>query len=153
MSISREKDARLMAWVAMHCPNFEQAPPKTLDNWKVMEVLWELVDVFRPNYKTFRSLPYDPAYEAAADQAIDAFLAHGKWGLVSLETLRVLLERHSQSIAVIATNEAAGNKVLSVPLGMPDDALLGFFMIFFMYEMKLPLPVQDRSSHDLESKP
>jgi hypothetical protein len=140
----------LTVWCERHC----QAPmdtltPAPITGWQVVEALWPLNEAFRPNYLSVRGLRYQAAYELRADAAIERYLDNTQWGLVSVETLRVLLERHQQSLMVAMLNEASGNSVMSLPETLPTSALTGAAMIWMLYAMKLPWPPDDRSTSEL----
>lgn len=141
---------RLQAWCEHHCRSpLGSLQPVPVDGWAAVEALWPLNDAFRPLITAFRSLPYDAAFEPHADRAIDGFLETGQWGPLSLETWRVLLERHTQAIIVATLNAQAGNAPLSLPRELPKEAMTGAVVIWFLYAMKLPYPAGDRSRHEV----
>lgn len=127
--------------------------PVPVDGWDVVAVLWPLNKDFRPNLEKFKALDYDSRFEPQADAAIDRYLQTGEWGLVSVETWRVLLERHCQAIMVATLNAAQGNPLMSVPASLPHDALKGAAMLWLLYGMKLPFPTEDRSAHAIPAVP
>lgn len=130
---------RFFAWCEHHC----QAPmvllqPRKLTGAEVVEALWELNEDFRPHFAAFVSLPYNPAFESRADDAIEAYLADGQWGPTSVETWRVLLERQCQAILVAEINDREGNSVMSAPETLPREALKGAAMLWMLHSMALP---------------
>lgn len=127
--------------------DWKQRKPVPLSGWDVVEALFPLNDEFRKNYIQFRSLPYLPELEAQADAAQKQFVFEGRWGLLGIETFRVILERHQQALTVAMLNEAAGNPVMSVPEGLPKNARTGAAILFLLQKMKLPFPVEDRGAY------
>jgi hypothetical protein len=133
-------------WCEFHCGlPMAQLVPKPVSGMQMIEALWPLGEYFRQDHAAFKALQYDSAFEAQADQAIEHFLNAGAWGLVSVETRRVLLERYHQALVVAAANEAAANPVMSIPTALPAAALSGAAMIWMLHSMKLPFPAADRS--------
>jgi len=127
----------------------DELQPVAVDGWTVVEALWPINDDFRPKHGAFRALTYSPAHEAKADEAIERYLSTNSWGPVSLETWRVLLERHSQAIMVAALNARAGNPPMFAPHSLPKPALKGAAVIWLLHSMKLPFPPEDHSHKEL----
>ena len=141
---------RFFAWCEHHCQApVESLQPVKIEDWAIIEALWPLNDSFRPNFAAFSGLHYDPAFEPHADEAIDRYLATGNWGPVSVETWRVLLERHCQALELAMLKMAEGNLAMSVPAMLPPDALHGAAVLWWLYGMKLPFEPADRSAHEV----
>lgn len=152
--MEQETMALLSWWCEKHCGKpMAEMQPVHLDGWAVVHALWPLNDDFRPQFAAMRVLPYDAAFESKADRAIERYLADGRWGPVSIETWRVLLERHMQAIMVATLNAGAGNPVMPVPQQLPDHARQGAAMLFLLHAMKLPFPPGDRSDDELPTSP
>lgn len=127
----------------------EWGAPRTLSGMDVVGALWPLNDVFRPHLNDVGRLPYEPQYEAAADNAVQSFVAHGPaaWAELPAGVWRVLMERHLQALVVASANEVAGNlDFMLVPEEMPDASIPGAAMIYMLHGMTLPFPVKPRSA-------
>jgi hypothetical protein len=119
---------------------------------EVAESLFGLFERFTKNRVQIRSIPYDPAFEKEADEAIESETLHNKdWSQVSAEAWRVLLERLIQAILVAQLNDLHQNPLIPIPEDLPRDAWIGVSMIFLMYDMKLPFPIDDRSVFAFET--
>ncbi|QEW05637.1 hypothetical protein [Nitrincola iocasae] len=129
-------------------PNWQTSDPIKLSGWEVVEALWPLNKYFKRYYRNFCTLPYDPAFETQADAAQKRFVFSGNWGVVSIETWRVILERHQQSLNVALLNEAAGYPLMSVPDRLRSEARTGAAILFLLQQMTLPFEVADRSSFE-----
>ena len=127
----------------------ESTHPVYLTGWQGVEALWPLNEDFRPNIEQIRSLPYDAAFEAKADEAIAIRAMGSAWPAIEAGTWRVLLERQQQALMVATANEMAGNPLMPVPSGLPKSARTGAAMLFLLHGMKLPFPVKDRSGMTL----
>lgn len=124
---------------------------------RYMEIMWPLNDMFRARLHLFRHLPYDPAFEKQADEAI-LRLEHNPasaWENLPLEVWRVLLERHAQMLAVAAANMVAGNPLTTLPPGPPlsDSDLRVGLAFLWLLKMKLPFPAGDRSRYEFPPVP
>lgn len=127
-----------------------------ITGWRAIELLWPLNDMFRARLAEIRALPYEPAFEAEADAAIEAYAdapQAGTWKDLSLGAWRVLLERHQQAIAVAGVLEIAGKPVMTAPAGFSEDALRVGLMLTGLLRMKLPRPPADRSRLELQPDP
>lgn len=129
-------------------PDWQKRSPVRLSGWDVVEALHPLNEHFRPHYVEFKALPYNAKYEAQADAAQCRFVFEGRWGPVSAETWRVILERHLQSLLVALANEMEGNPFMPVPEGLPKEARTGAAILFLLQKMKLPFPAADRSGFE-----
>lgn len=130
----------------------DSTTPVMLSGWEVVEALWPLNDLFRPNLAQIASLPYSPAFEAEVDAAIqDETMENtgSAWASMSPGAWRVFLERQQQAIVLAAANEAAGNPLMPVPSDLPNAARTGAALLFLLHEMKLPFPVKDRTGFSL----
>ncbi|HEY0286272.1 MAG TPA: hypothetical protein VGC62_04575 [Pseudomonas sp.] len=145
----------LFAYFTNHCGNDWQASvPVALSAWEIVEALWPLNEHFRPNYQAFRALPYHSAYEAQADEVLTRFAFEGIWGLVSVETWRVILERQQQAIVALPLHEVSGGAPrVYVPPMLPQSALTGAAILAVLHGMKLPLPVADRADFEPAPEP
>lgn len=126
--------------------------PVYLSGLQVVEALWPLNEVFRPKLAMVRGLPYDPLFEREADEAIASRalgLPGADWDSLPAGAWRVLLERLQQAIVVAAANEAAGNLLMPIPDGFPENARTAAAMLFLLHQMKLPFPIADRSDMTL----
>jgi len=119
-----------------------------MSGWEVVEALWPLNEHFKPNYREFKALPYNEKFEAAADAAQKRFVFDGRWGPVSAETWRVILERHQQGLVVAMANEAAGNPLMSLPDRLSKADRTCAAILFLLQGMKLPFPVVDRGDFE-----
>ena len=143
----------LMAYIAATLNKLpdQWGAPKVLSGMDVVEALWPLNDVFRPQLGSAGQLPYEVRYEAAADAAVENYVRHGltAWDTLPAGVWRVLIERHQQALVVACANEAAGNRsFMTVPKTLPDSALQGAAMIYLLHAMKLPYPVKPRSGSE-----
>lgn len=132
--------------------DIEQTRPVPFAGWEVAEALWPLNDVLRPRLHQIRSLPYDPRYEAEADDAIARFAWSpdaSVWQSTSGLAMRVVLERHIQALMVAVLNASREQPVMWVPSGFPPEQLLGFSMLSMMFRMELAFPVEDRGNYNL----
>lgn len=125
-------------------PNSEPISPDQL-----LEHLWWLNDVFRPELARIVTLPYDASYEAEADEALSNLARDDNttsWAHCTPGAWRVLLERHIQMLLVATANMAAGESVITyLPKGMKaSDKRIGLALLF-LPRMKLPWPPEDRS--------
>lgn len=144
------KNQLLMAFIAATLEKMpdEWGAPRELSGMEVIEALWPLNDVFRPYMPEMALLPYDKSLEAAADEAIEAFIGgegEAAWENLPLGVWRVLAERHTQALVVASANEAAGNPLMTIPEDLPEYAWLCAAMLFLMYQMRLPFPVKPLS--------
>ena len=148
----RKKWREVEAFVGHHLDEpLELAEPQHFSPLETMEILWSLNEIFRPKFHRIRSEKYRGAHERKADDAIREF-AHrrGDWDALPVGTWRVLLERHLQMLTVLAANAASGERVsMTLPRALPEDARLGFAMLFWLYRMKLPWRPDDRSAVEL----
>jgi hypothetical protein len=139
-------------WCERHCKApMNELVPMPIDGWAVVRALWPLNDAFRPNFAAFKGMPYGAEHEPQADAAIERYLATGSWGPVSIETWRVLLERQQQAIMVAVINAQQGNPPMRAPDRLPEAALTGAAMLWFLHSMRLPFPPDDRSRSELPS--
>jgi hypothetical protein len=128
----------------------------SLSGWRAVQIFWPLNALFTPHIERIKTLKYRAIYEPEADKAIEAFVAKPvaeTWATISPGTWRVLLERHQQMLTVALANEAAGNPLTSLPVGLPAPAELQALMLLFLHSMKLPWPPKDRSRLDLPNGP
>lgn len=119
-----------------------------LDGWQTVEALWPMIEVFRPHFSQIKSLPYLQANEEEADQALWVLANGGQWSATepSPGAWRVLFERHTQSIAVAATNHAEGNvNLVPLPVGLAPAHHTIASMLFLQWAMVLPLPIKNES--------
>ena len=154
MSNSRDKRRwrEVEAYAEHHLDHpLEFAEPRHFSPMETIEILWPLNDVFRPNVHRIRTEKYRATYERKADDAIREFVYRpDTWDRLPTATWRVLLERHLQMLTVLAANHASGvQSLMSLPRGLPESARLGFAMLFWLYRMKLPWPVDDRAAVEL----
>jgi hypothetical protein len=139
----------LMAFIAATLNKMpdDWGKPRELSGMEVVEALWPLNDVFRPHLPDIGALPYDPALETEADQAIENFIrgdGGAAWDNLPPAVWRILLERHTQALVVAAANEAAGNPLMTIPEDLPEHAWLCAAMLYLMYQMQLPYEVKHR---------
>lgn len=145
----------LFVFFTKHCGDeWQQTEPVALSAWETVEAIWPLNEHFRPNHQAFRALPYNAAFEPKADEALTRFVIEGAWGLVSIETWRVILERQQQAITALPLHEMSGGKPhVYVPPTLPDSALTGAAVLVVLHGMKLPFPVADRADFEPSLKP
>lgn len=125
--------------------------PRTYSGMEVVEILWPLNDFFRPQLVDFEDYPYQPELESKADEAILSFVMDGSdaWQEMPIGVWRVLVERHTQSLMLAASNELSNPDFLTLPKALPQQAVLLAAMIFLMYQMKLPFSVRPLSANAL----
>lgn len=140
----------LFAFFTKHCgPDWHRSEPVALSAWEAVEALWPLNEHFRPNHLAFRALPYSPAYEASADEALARYTFEDAWGLVSVETWRVILERQQQAITALPLHEMSGGRpMVHVPPMLPPAARTGAVILAVLHGMKLPFPPDDRAGYE-----
>lgn len=141
----------LMAYMAAALNKMpdEWGAPRALSGMDVIAALWPLNDLFHPHLHDVGQLPYEPRYEADADNAVESFVLHGPaaWAELPAGVWRVLMERHLQALAFASVNEAARNSALmTIPDALPESSLQGAAMIYMLHGMKLPYPVKPRSA-------
>ena len=129
----------------------ESIAPQPLSGWQAVEALWPLNERFRPHIVRIRVLPYDPAFELEADDAVAALIddTNASWEGLSAGAWRVLLERQQQAIVVALANETAGNPLMPIPPGLSDVQRTVAVALFLLHGMKLPWPPSDRSGFEL----
>lgn len=146
----RERSEQLERFITAHLGDgWKAGPIAYLDGEQAVAALWPMIDVFRAHMAAIGSLTYDAAYEDEADLALAQLAAGGIWtdSDPSPGAWRVLLERHTQSIAVAATNEAAGNiKLVPCPQVLPPAQHGILVMLFLQWAMVLPLPPSQQPS-------
>lgn len=139
----------LRAFLESNCGGpLEGLAPLRLSSDDVAAALWPLNDLFRPQMARVREQLYRPSFEAAADVAIERFVAApvaGSWSAIEAGTWRVLLERHLQALTLVM----AGDAGMTVPAQLPRAARTGAAMLFLLHQMKLPWPAADRSHFEL----
>lgn len=140
----------LFAFFTKHCgPDWPTSAPVALSAWEAVEALWPLNEHFRPNYHAFCALPYSPAYETQADEALTRFVLDGTWGLIGVETWRVILERQQQAITALPLHEMSGGRpMVHVPPMLPPAARTGAVILTVLHGMKLPFPPDDRAGYE-----
>lgn len=117
----------------------------------VMMALWSLNETFRPKLHQIRTVRYHKQYEKQADLAIENYALLGeRWGQLPLVVQRVLLERHMQAIILCVANNSVGNDVIVAPTGMSLEMLTRYSVLFLYYSMKLPYPVKEELTLDLD---
>ena len=133
--------------------DLDEMPPVPLTAWEVLEILFPLNDIFRPQLEEIRATRYCAHYEWWADAAIEDFAAHPvaeAWHNLSPCVWRVLLERHQQMLVLAGANLSQGLPVFTViPRGLPQRAYLPVMMLLWLHSMELPCPPKDRSKLDL----
>src|SRR3990167_721820 len=125
----------------------EWGRPRTLSGMDVVAALWPLNDLFRPHLGDVGRLPYEPRYEADADNAVEGFVVHGPaaWAELPAGVWRVMMERHLQALVVASANEAAKNSAfMTIPESLPDTSIPCAAMIYMLHGMKLPFPAKPR---------
>jgi hypothetical protein len=94
-------------------PEMERPPPGA-----ILELIWPLLDVFRPYLAVLDETPYSEAFEKQADEAL-AFIALGGelsfWSKLPSGTLAVLWDRASWSVSALIIEDAAGTD-FTIPL-------------------------------------
>lgn len=120
-------------------------------------IMWPLNDVFRARMPEIGALPYEEKFESEADNAIMRMPDDPKdaWSNLSPGAWRVLLERHTQMLVVATLNEAAGNPLMQFPPGvaLSEEDMRVALALFWLLEMKLPFPVDDRSHYEFPQRP
>lgn len=129
---------------------------KVITGFRYVEIMWPFNDMFRSRLHDIRTVPYSAQYESEADAAITrlAESPDTAWVGVSDGAWRVLLERHIQMNIVALANEAAGNPLMTLPPGpdlSEDDLRVGLALLWLL-KMKLPFPVEERSSFVLPTE-
>lgn len=126
--------------------------PIPVDGFSVISSLWPVNTVFRQKLSFINTVSYRHQYERDADKAIQQYaLDDTDWSELPLITLRVLLERHVQSIMLCIANAQAHNSVMNMPIGLSEAAKTKFAIVFLQYRMKLPYPIADQSALDFDS--
>jgi len=119
---------------------------------EVLKLLWPLNDMFRARFTDIRCLPYAAAFEPEADAAIESW-AYGEnpnaWSDISPGAWRVLLERHQQALMVAGLGEITGDFMIEIPAGLSQDRKRAALILIWLYRMKLPFPIVDRSRDEL----
>jgi hypothetical protein len=122
----------------------ETLTPVAISPAEYCDLMWVWNDVFRPKAAMLASMPYGDAFEDEADRAICALIDAPPeigWIGCSPGCWRVLVERHSQMLAVATANLAAGIERLTyLPLGLSRGQQRVALALLFLLQMKLPLP-------------
>lgn len=122
----------------------------TLSGWQVVELLWPLNERFRPLFQRIATVPYNDAFSADADTAIERMVFDSAdWADLPAGVWRVLLERQQQMLRVALANEMTGTPLMSLPAALPHGALPAAAMLFWLHGMRLPFPPADRSGSAL----
>lgn len=140
----------LFTYFAKHCgEDWHLSQPVAQSAWDSVEALWPLNEHFRQNFRAFRALPYNAAHESMADDVLADFAFEGAWGLVSVETWRVILERQQQAIMALPMHEMSGGapKVYLPPM-LPKSAQTGAVILVVLHGMKLPFPPSGRADFE-----
>lgn len=131
--------------------------PQSVSGWRVIELLWPLNDLFRPRLHEIGPLPYDPAYEPAADAALNTLVepSPAPWRNLPPPVWRVLLERQLQAIETAGLHhiQTDGAPFTMLPRGLSEADLSTFAAVLLLHGMKLPLPPADRSAHEFPPVP
>lgn len=127
-------------------------PPVMVSGRDTMSYLWPINDVLRPQIHRIQSMRYRKQYERDANKAIERFVFEDeKLENNTLPVLRVIAERHMQSLMLCVANQLANNLVMPVPLGFPEQALTKYTILFLWYDMKLFYPITEKSAFDIDS--
>lgn len=136
--------------------SLDEATPGAVSGWNAVEILWPLNEVFRPRLPHICTVAYRPQFETEADDAIKSAAFAGNcdgWEGLSAGAWRVLLERYLQAQTVALANEAAGNHLMVLPLGLSARGQRGAVMLYLLHGMTLPWAPSDRSSLELPQGP
>jgi hypothetical protein len=119
---------------------------------RYLKIMWPMNDMFRARLLSIRAIPYDSTFESEADDAIRNLANNPSeaWSNISDGAWRVLLERHTQMLAVAMANMIADKPLMTLPPGpgLTDDDLRVGLSLFWLLEMKLPFPVRDLSRYE-----
>lgn len=130
----------------------DELEPFAIDGFSVISHLWSLNLRFQEKFSRINSVSYQHRYERDADKAIQQYALNGNdWSDLPLITLRVLLERHVQSIQLCVANAQIHNPVMHVPKALSDTAKTKFAVAFLQYRMRLPYPIVDQSALDFDT--
>lgn len=122
--------------------------PVPVSGWEVVEALWPLNDLFRPNLELIRSMKYESQFGNEVDSALEAAARAGSLdslGEMSAQAWRVFLERHQQMLVVAMANEIAQNPITLLPMKLTGVNRTLVVALFFLHSMTLPEPPADRS--------
>lgn len=118
--------------------------PRFLTGWQVVEALWPLLEWLQPRNEQLKSLPYEPAFEAEADLALEALEISftAAWASSPSSVVRVLSERVQQGITAAAANDADGSnpQFMPTPPGLTAQQTTVAAALFLLHQMKLLLP-------------
>jgi len=133
---------------------WKDSSPRWISPAEALDALWALNSLFEPHYHLIDSLPFEATYEGDADRALER-LAMGEIWTEKDPTPsvgRVLVERHTQSMAVLQTNDLHGTKSVSaIPESLPPNLLPLALALFLQYEMKLILPTKQALPTDIKA--
>ncbi|MGZ8363164.1 MAG: hypothetical protein ACXW3D_04830 [Caulobacteraceae bacterium] len=133
MGFSEEKIAMLEGFCAA---NGARQEPVLLGWKRQQELLWPLA----LELAVWRDARFDPASATRADASIAAVAIHGKWPQLEPVVGRMLCARLTQALTVLVANELEGATPGShFPAGLQDSALTTLLLIYWCYEMELPL--------------
>lgn len=96
--------------------DWRTAAPVRLSGEEVAALLWPFNTVFPPRLSEVEQVPYEPRFEPAADGAIDDLVTTTDvevLGRGPAEVVRVLVERHRQTLVAAQANQVAGNPVVT----------------------------------------
>lgn len=112
------------------------------DPMELVETLWSYVELFQPGGPGHGciDLPYDPAYEAEVDQMLEgmADAPLGDHATRTAEAGRVLLERVTQTIAILTEKAVSGDQVPMIPRSLSAGHRFAGAAILLLHQMELP---------------
>ena len=117
-----------------------------------MEVSWDRqAELLFPEARRFHGwsvAEFDSKHEPAADAATAVRARTGQWPVVAPAIGRVVSARLSQALTLIMANQAMrrGNGT-RMPSGLPAEVLASALLVFWTYEMELPLPEAPTAPH------
>ncbi|QBH95983.1 hypothetical protein EKN56_05950 [Limnobaculum zhutongyuii] len=123
-----------------------------INGMQVLSYLWPLNQCFKNRFHQIKTVRYRKQFEREADTAIKNFIFHDSdWSEYPLIVWRILLERLIQSHILCIANEKANNTVMYMPTGLSPSAKTKFSVLFLMYKMKLPYPVSNETTFDIDA--
>lgn len=106
--------------------------------WKEQSLrLWPEAQRFFP----WKDVFYELAAETLADDAILSRLHNGRWSTLPPNVGRVIFSRLTQALSAIQVNEISKERPgIMMPQGIGDELLAPVLLVYWCYEMDLPLP-------------
>jgi len=146
--MDRETGLEVQRFIEERAPGCLKSRPELMNAIEGLEAIVAVREVMRPACARVAHLPYDPQFEARADDAVRAICA-GNWtadGVVDA-VLRVLWERVCQADKVMMANALAGTSVMVFPASLPAPVRKAALVLSVLLRMKLPFEVAGPTLH------